>query len=154
MRDVCAEVEQDSRKGKRKWSKTNFARRIAYIERIVSNPAFKGKLDFAVYRNSLDYTTLTVRTITRALKLKRETDYRATVFIDGLARALEQTVGLNLRRSGIPAKKVRGIKKDETSELIRLADAVCGFVRDAMEGQREIRALFERGIQNGVLVNL
>ncbi len=48
---------------------------------------------------------------------------------------------------------------DETSQdtrgelfiLIRLADAVCGLVRGATEGQPAMRALLERGIQTGVL---
>jgi len=66
---------------------------------------------------------------------------------------LERGVGLQLRQLGIVAKKVRGLK-DETDALIRLADAVCGLVRGATEGQAAMRALFERGIQTGVLKDL
>jgi len=62
-------------------------------------------------------------------------------------------VGLQLRRSGVRAKKVRGLK-DEADALIRLADAVCGFVRGATEGQPAMRVLFERGMQTGVLRDL
>ncbi len=154
LRRLCEAIEEDAGKGRRKWAKTNPLRRRAYIEKVISSSAFEGKLNFAAYRDSLDYTTLTVRTIAEALKARGERDYRATVFIDGLSRSLEQAVGLRLRRLGIPAKKVRGVRKEENDTLIRLADAVCGFVRDAMEGQPEMHALLERGLKNGVLVNL
>jgi hypothetical protein len=97
---------------------------------------------------------LTVRTIVFALNATAPVDYKATVFVDGLARSLEHIVGLQLRRSGIPAKKVRGVKKDENDVLIRLADAVCGLVRGAVEGQPSLRTLLERGIRKGVFRDL
>jgi hypothetical protein len=67
---------------------------------------------------------------------------------------LEQVIGLQLRRSGVHAKKVKGIKKDENDALIRLADAVCGLVRGAIEGQSAMQTLFEQGIQIGALKDL
>ena len=96
---------------------------------------------------------MTAHTIAQALVATGETDYTATVLIDGLPRSLEQAVGLQLRRLGVRAKKIRGLK-DENDALIRLADAVCGLVRGATEGQPDMQALFERGIQTGVLRNL
>jgi len=110
-------------------------------------------LHFAVYRGVQNYSSLTVQTIARALSEMGETDYRATVLIDGLPRSLERRVGLQLRRAGVRAKKVRGLK-DENDALVRLADAVCGLVRGATEGQAAMRALFERGMQIGVLKDL
>jgi len=121
---------------------------------VLSDPTFKGKLHFAIYRNALDYASMTVRTIAEALMANGETNFRVTVFIDGLARPLEQTVGLRLRRSGIPAKKVRGIKKEESDALLRLADAICGFVRDAMNGEPKMRTLFERSMRSGILIDV
>lgn len=43
-------------------------------------------------------------------------------------------------------KKVRGAR-DETDILIRLADAVCGFVRAALEGQPDMRILLEEQLR-------
>jgi hypothetical protein len=154
FRQVCKAIERDSHKGQRKWIKTTYNRRLAYIQRVLEAPIFHGRLSFAVYRDAQDYTALTVRTIARALDSAGAEDYKATVFIDGLPRSLEQTVGLQLRLSGAHAKKVKGIKKDENDALIRLADAVCGFVRSAIEGHSEMQALFERGIRMGVLRDL
>lgn len=120
---------------------------------MLDRPIFERKLHFAVYRDAQDYPALTVQTIARALSATGETDYKATILIDGLPRSLEREVGLQLRRSGIRAKKVRGLK-DENDALVRLADAVCGLVRGATRGQPAMQALFERGIQTGVLRNL
>jgi len=81
-----------------------------------------------------------------------EKEYKVTVLLDALPRSLERDVGLRLRRKGIRAK-VRGVKKDENDVLIRLADAICGFVRADIEGQPEMRYLFTQGIRDGFLIN-
>jgi hypothetical protein len=49
---------------------------------------------------------------------------------------------------------VRGVRKDENDALIRLADAVCGLVRAAMEGQDGMRKLYEKGKKLGWLKEL
>lgn len=154
LRETCEEIERLSRKGQRKWAKTTYDRRLAYIRQVLSKPIFVAKLDFAIYHDSLDYAAMTVQTIVRTLRATGETDYKATVFIDGLPRSMERVVGLQLRRQGINAGKVRGVKKDENDALIRLADAVCGFVRGATEGQPEMRSLFEQGLRAGVFTDL
>lgn len=55
---------------------------------------------------------------------------------------------------GIRFKKVRGVRKDENDALVRLADAVCGLVRAAMEGQDPMKELFERALKRGFLTKL
>ena len=153
LRQACKDIERNSRKGQRKWIKAKYSRRLAYIRGVLERPIFEGSLNFAVYRNAQDYSSLTAQTIARALSATGEMDYKATIFIDGLPRSLERAIGLQLRRLGVRAKKVRGLK-DENDALIRLADAVCGLVRSAVEGQPAMQALFERGIQTGVLKDL
>jgi len=69
--------------------------------------------------------------------------------IDGLPRAHELQARQHLTRLGVHAKKVRGVKKDENDALIRLADALCGFVRGAIEGQPEMKELFDQAIKSG-----
>lgn len=150
---ACEDIERDSRKGRRKWVKTRYSRRLAYIQQMLERPISAGKLHFAIYRDAQDYSALIVQTIARALSATGETNYKATVLIDGLPRPMERAVGLQLRQAGIHAKKVRGLK-GENDALLRLADAVCGLVRGATEGQPAMQALFERGIQTGVLRNL
>jgi hypothetical protein len=96
-----------------KWIKTGYSQRLAYIQQVLSEPIFQRKLNFAVYRNTRDYSTLTTQAIAQALSATSETDYKATILIDGLPRAQERLVGHQLHRLGIHTKKVRGVKKDE-----------------------------------------
>jgi hypothetical protein len=41
--------------------------------------------------------------------------------------------------------------RDESDELIRLADAVAGFVRDHFEGDAEVRAVYQKAVLRGVI---
>jgi len=149
---MCEEIERDSRKGRRKWVKTSYARRLNYVRQIIERPILAGKLNFALYRDAQDYATWTIQTIAMALRMDGEAP-EATVLIDGLPRSLEQDVGLRLRRLGVHVKKVRGLK-DEQDALIRLADAICGLVRAAVRGQPMMQALFEQALCAGVLRDL
>jgi len=54
----------------------------------------------------------------------------------------------------IRVRKVRGVRKDESDALIRLADALCGFVRGAVEGQEAMQGLLEQGKRTGFLKEL
>lgn len=151
---VCETIEQKTGKGRVKWIKTSYRQRLAYIQQVLSQPIFQQKLNFAVYRNTRDYATLTTQAIVQALSATGETDYKATILIDGLPRTQERLVGNQLHQLGVHTKKVRGVKKDENDALIRLADAICGLVRAATEGQVAMQALLEQGIRVGILRNL
>lgn len=150
LRTLCEAVEARSGKGSRKWSKTSAERRFAYAQGVVEQRPFVGKLHYAIFEGTADYLTATVQAIAETLETGATGDYDATVFIDGLSRSLERAVGLNLRRSGSHVKKVRGLD-DESDALMRLADAICGLVRGALEGESELMALYQRGIDTGIL---
>ncbi|MCC7355686.1 MAG: DUF3800 domain-containing protein [Anaerolineae bacterium] len=152
--ELCERIEQESGKGRVKWIKTEYPKRVEYIRLVLMEPAFEGKLLFAVYRNGRDYVSLTVLTIAHAILACKKTAYKATVFIDGLPRSQERWMGGELRRQRIQVRKVRGVRKEETDALVRLADALCGLVRAALEGQDAMRYLFEQGKSNGVLKEL
>ena len=109
-----------------------------------------GKLHYAIFEGTADYLTATVQAIAETLETGATENYDATVFIDGLSRSLERAVGLSLRRSGSHVKKVRGLD-EENDALMRLADAICGLVRGALEGESELMTLYQRGIDTGVL---
>lgn len=151
---LCEYMERASGKGHVKWIKANHSKRLEYIRYVLHEFFFIGKLNFAVYRNSRDYFPLTVLTIARAIVANVQGTYKATVLIDGLPRAQQRWVGSELRHLHIQVRKVRGLRKEENDALIRLADAVCGFVRLALEGQKEALELFERAKQSGFLREL
>jgi alkanesulfonate monooxygenase SsuD/methylene tetrahydromethanopterin reductase-like flavin-dependent oxidoreductase (luciferase family) len=150
----CEAIEQASEKGRRKWLRSRPAQRVAYIEQILQARVFHGKLISAVYRNSKEYVALTRQTIARAILAQPDATGKVTVLIDGLPQAHRREVGKYLRQQGIQVRKVRGIRDEENDALCRLADAVCGFVRAALENQEPFPALLARGQNQGVLVLL
>lgn len=64
----------------------------------------------------------------------------ATVFVDGLVYAERRRFAAGLRKLNVVVHKVQG-RRDESDEFIRLADAIAGFVRDALEGDPAIRTM-------------
>lgn len=53
----------------------------------------------------------------------------------------------------VSTHKVQGITKDENNSLVRFADAVAGFVRDVLDGDRgEAKKLFEQAVRAGALI--
>ena len=146
-------VEQDTRKGRVPWHRTRPRARAAYVERVLSDRRMLGALFYAAHRmaGAVPYRTLTLDTVADALEWRAGgRPYKATVVIDGLRREEVRAVGIELRRRRIPAKKVRGAR-DESHALVRLADALAGFVRDAEEGHREHAALRDRASAAGML---
>ena len=151
---LCEEVEKTSGKGKVKWNEARHHKRLNYIRRVLREPAFKRKLNFAIYRDSQDYLPLTVLTIARAIVAREWRTYNVSVLIDGLPRSLRGWVGSELRHFHIQVRKVRGVRKDEANALIRLADAVCGFVRAAKKGQKDYQVLLRKAREKEVINEL
>jgi hypothetical protein len=53
--------------------------------------------------------------------------------------------GTELRRLSVRTSKVVGVRREESGALIRLADACCGFVRQALMGRdKEMTEPFEQ----------
>ena len=50
-----------------------------------------------------------------------------------------------LRKLNIQVRKVRGLA-DEADALIRLADAMAGFIRDCLEGEPELLPLYRQAL--------
>ncbi len=98
-----------------------------------------GSIFFSSYPETRVYRDLTLLTIAKAIGAKAgRTNYRATVVIDGLRRAEERIVGVGLRRLRVRIRRIRGAR-EESDPLVRLADAMAGFIRDAEEGNSELR---------------
>jgi hypothetical protein len=146
-------IERETGKGRVKWHKTLYERRLAYIQRVLTEPTVQGKCNFMMRFQSRDYFQVTVQAIMEALKAQPADDYQATVLIDALPASQAVVVGNLLRKAGVPVKKVRGIR-DEADAVVRLADALCGFVRAAYEEQPEMLWLFEKAVRQGVIRNL
>ncbi len=146
LRSALERIEQVSTKGARKWFKTNRARRVAYIRELVQSGLCINDICFSAYENSLEYLNLTVLTTAKAILARSHEPYEATVLIDGLGKTERRVVAHGLRKLRVNVRKVRGVK-DEADALIRLADAIAGFVRDCFEGDQELQPLFEQAVK-------
>lgn len=153
---LCEKLEQVSGKRKDKWGKAKHERRMRYISDILANKHFKGCLRYAKFRNTRDYDASTVAAIISAVRWKKPSGkYTTLVYIDGLRKTKRHEYGTRLRHLGLPVRRVRGIARDETNALTRLADAIAGFVRDAIDGKSsEIKVLFHKAKRQGMLIEV
>jgi hypothetical protein len=144
-------VEQATGKGKTPWHKSRHQARQAYMERVLNEARLGGSVFYSVYPGTRAYHDLTLLTIAKALgERSGGQPYKVTVIIDGLQRSEIRLVSVGLRRIRVPIRKVRGAR-DESHALVRLADAMAGFLRDAEEGQAEWQARFLRAQTQGII---
>ena len=153
---VCEQLEKVSGKGKFKWSKAKHELRMRYLRHIFADDRFAGKLRYCLFRNTRDYDTATIEAIAKAVRSKPPADrYTTLIYVDGLTKTKRREYGVRLRKLGLPVRQVRGIARDESNALIRLADTTAGFVRAGLGGKtKDIQALFERARRDGVLVEI
>jgi Protein of unknown function (DUF3800) len=147
-------IEARSGKHNTKWQKTRHTYRQAYMEEIRGLALVHQTLFFDILRQSRDYMELTARTTARAIQRKAQAPYKVTVFVDGLRRHEIPLFSKALRRLHIRTSKDRGVRREENDACIRLADAVCGLVRDAEEHQPWARTMLESLQQRGIVTKL
>jgi len=154
LKEQLKKIERTTGKGRRKWMKARKGQRTAYIRSILKVSALKGKLSYAVYRYTTDYLSATVLTTARAITAHIEGNYKAVVFVDGLRKSQTKWFGKELRHLRLRTEKVRGVRKEESDALMRLADAIAGFVRAALSGEEEMVAILERAKAEGYIKEL
>jgi hypothetical protein len=98
---------------------------------------------YSHYTNTRAYVDLLILSTAKALHARVMERPTATVFVDGLVYAERRRFAAGLRKLNVMVHKVQG-RRDESDEFIRLADAMAGFVRDALEGDQQMGRLFER----------
>lgn len=146
-------IETRSGKQNTKWQKTRHSYRQAYMEALRQLPLVHQTLFFDVLRHG-NYMELTALTTARALQRKATTPYKVTVFVDGLRRQEIPIFSKMLRRLQVQTSKVRGVRREENDAFIRLADALCGLVRDAEEQQPWAQDMLASLQQRGVVTRL
>ncbi len=143
-------IERETKKGPLKWHKSSFERKLDYIRAIISSSLFKGKIFFSQYLQTKAYVELTVHTTAKAILRRSKGDYKVTVFVDGLSKSEIGQFVKGLRRLSIKVRKVRGLR-EEGDPLIRLADAMAGFIRDFIEGRAYAQEIFQKAIEKEVI---
>ena len=154
--DLCEQLEKVSGKQKDKWGRAKHERRMRYLHHIFADDRFNETLRYSVFKQTRNFDTATINAITSAVHWKKPAGkYTTLIYIDGLSKTKRQEYGVRLRRLGLPVRRIRGIPRDETNSLTRLADAIAGFVRDALEGKsEEITGLFNKVKREGALVEV
>jgi protein-disulfide isomerase len=144
-------IEKESGKGSVKWVNTRDEAKFKYIRQVLKIKSLKGRLNYSVYKNTTDYLAKTVLTTARVITNFSEDKYKAVVFVDGLRKSQTKWFGAELRHLYIKTEKVRGVKKEESSALMRLADALCGFVRYSILKNKKTTNLFAKAKKEGVI---
>jgi len=150
LQAVLKQIEQVTQKGALKWQKTSFERRLRYLRAILSNPLFQGKIFFAHYSYTKAYIDLKIYTTAKAILKRAEGDYRTTVWVDGLDKQEARRFEKGLRGLKIKVRKVKGLR-EESDQLMRLADTVAGFIRDVLESQEYAQELYREAISKRVI---
>jgi hypothetical protein len=151
LRRSLGAIECASGKGQVKWHRSKRPAREAYTRSVLAVPALHGRLFYDAYPNTRNYPVKTVLTVARTVILAGGDDCKTTVFVDGLRKSQYHWFGVELRHLGIKISKVRGVHRDEADALMRLADAVCGFVRAALEGETPYAALLAAARADGTI---
>ena len=156
LADMCERIERDTGKGRTKWQKADYGKRLAYLRAIVNDGQFAGALYCATFAQVEDYDAATVAAIARAIERTDPTGaQRVAVLVDALPKKKESEYATQLRRRVTSSVNVRGVKRDESSPLIRLADALAGFVNDVQEEQsEEVVTLFARAQRAGMIAQI
>ena len=154
--NLCEQLEKVSGKREEKWGRANHKCRMRYLRHIFADDRFKGSLRYCVFPRTSDFDTATIIAIARAVSYERpQGRYTTLVYVDGLSKTKRREYGVRLRQLGYPARRVRGIVRDESNALVRLADAIAGFVRDVREQKsREMKTVFEKATREGMLVEV
>lgn len=135
--DELNSIEQESGKGRVKWHSARPQYRERYMKALSQSSILRNKSFFDTFTNSDQYIEMTSYATAKAIAKKSSTaaDYRVSIYIDGFRQKEIHRFSKGLRALNIRRRKVVGVKRDENNSIIRLADAICGLVRDAEDGQ-------------------
>jgi hypothetical protein len=146
-------IERLSGKRTKKWTKATREQRLSYISQVIKIQNFVGCTYYSKYDDTKAYVDLTILTTAKAILEKAKSPYSAVVFVDGLRRSERNRFGAGLRKLQVKVSKVRGIR-DEANEFIRLADAIAGFIRDCLDGDKEMRWKYKYAVRNEVVIEI
>lgn len=136
-------IEKETGKRWLKWRKTKRAIKNNYLEQLLLTKRLKKSIFYSIYQDSKEYSQLTTLTIAKAILASDYQNYSLTIVIDGLNTKERDLIKTGLKKLKIKYHKVRGMK-DEQDVFLRLADAMAGFLRDALEGQEYAEIFFKR----------
>jgi hypothetical protein len=150
LRKKLRKIERASGKQAKKWRKARLAERVVYLQSVFQLSELRGCIYYARYHDTRAYVDLMILSTAKALHAQGAELPQATVIVDGLSRPERPRFAAGLRKLRIRVHKVRGAR-DQSDELIRLADAIAGGIRDSLEGDAIMRPLFAQAERRGVV---
>jgi hypothetical protein len=155
---LCETYERTSGKGYRKWHGTNPQPRLEFMRQVIEDKRFHGTLCFAKFqdRERPDFDAFTIDTLAKAVNCKLNgSRYMVEAWIDGLSKAKRTEYANNLRSKGLRNIHLHRVRDEDSEVLIRLADALAGLLRDAIEDSHPAAVqLAQRGQRDGIIIEL
>jgi hypothetical protein len=145
-------VRLEGETGKKgKWQKTDDKVKRLFLHALIAHTEdLKGHIFIEHFYRISDYGDATVKAIVGSIRASGFAYERAIIYVDGLSRSMVGRVAVHIRRYGIKTEKIKGLK-DEQSALIRLCDAIAGFVRDYLEGEAYAKQLFAEFLRSELI---
>lgn len=150
IRQQLSTIEQKSGKGPFKWTWTKPERRERYISSLTSLRTLRGRLFFQVFKETTSYRDFLPLATANAIHVYAKSRPSCTILVDGLRKSEFRWYTKALRRLGVRVRKVRGIRREESDEFIRLVDALCGLLRDSMEEAAALKQVTELATRLGL----
>lgn len=149
-------LEVKTGRGKVKWGRAHTEKRLSFLNEIFNQKKYPLKAYYSIYEGTKEYKAATILTIAKSINtIKGFKEKTFVILVDGLGAKDQRFYGSQLRHLGIHTRKIRGVKKDENDALIRLADSICGFVRDIKEEKEEqTLKLYTQAIKEKVLIEV
>jgi len=156
LAEICEQYEKVSGKGKFKWGQAEYTKRLRYMRLVLADGRFRQALRYVIFTSITrnDFDKATIDGIARAVSWKQNSSrFQTHVYIDGLAKSKRDEYRRQLKAKGILIAEVKGVPREESNALTRLADALAGFVRDAVEDENsEVNTLLYRALRNEEIV--
>ena len=147
-------IERESGKNEKKWHRTRPQHREQYTAALATSALLDKSIFIESFTNTKQYIEMSSFATARAILRKAKGDYSASIFVDGFKKKELKKFEQGLKELRIKKRKLRGVRREENNALIRLADAVCGLVRDAENGNEKAGKTLKRLLRKGVITAL
>ena len=152
--EKLGEIEKESGRKNSKWNQSHHRHRKKYIESLLKIKEIENKIFFDIFNDTKEYIKLTSFTTAKAILKKSFSNYKATIFVDGLKKKEIELFSRGLRDLRIKTRKIRGVKKDENNVYIRLVDSICGILRDSQKKGTWADEMVKKLLKNKIIRNL
>ncbi len=122
-------MERTTGKGVRKWRNTHVSRKKHYLSLLREIPELKDGIFFMSFEEAERYEELTSELLIKAIERKTTAEYQISISIDGLRKRERRAVSKSLSSKELKWKGLQG-EQNQSSAILRLADAVVGLIKD------------------------